>query len=338
MGKERFVLRDEHFGATLYDRKRLTHKFLLKEETKKKIVFEETEVHRFEKWDVDLSNSPEDLIYSPLRVYFEMTLKCNLRCKTCFNSSGKKGNDEMSTDEILKSLRGLRENSIFDIRFTGGEVTQKEDWFEILRHAKELEFAVSLNTNGVYEDRDIMEKLAELELDQITISLDGAEEAHSFVRGRNTFRRAIDALRYLHSQGANTRANTVLTKRSLGDFRQILEVAGQYCQEVNFFYMRPIGRSSSLIDLVVTPEDLHNLDLAIEREKPKYPGLNILHGSRVMQRNSVLNERFGLHIGGPDGFTRMNLQSDGSIYAGGYAPYLDPSLNLGNIKDEDTLC
>ncbi|MFW6225686.1 MAG: radical SAM protein [bacterium] len=337
MIRKRFALRNEHFGATLYDRKTLTHKFLLEDELKQEINFMGEKISNPEIWKVDLTGSPKGLIYSPLRIYFEMTLKCNLRCKTCFNSSGVEGPNEMTIEEIFKSLEGLRKDNIFDVRFTGGEVTQRKDWFEVLKYAKKLGFAVSLNTNGVYQNgsTNTLDKLIELELDQITISLDGAEEAHTLIRGPNTFRKAVDSLRYLSQNGANTRINTVLTKNSLSDFKPILNIAGQYCQEVNFFYMRTTGRALEILDSVVTSEDLHELDILIEKEKPKYPNLNILHGSQVMQNNSILNHRFGLDIGGPDGFTRMNLQSDGSVFAGGYAPYLDPSLNLGNIKNDN---
>lgn len=338
MSRERFILRNEHFGGTLYDRKTLTHRFLLKEELEKKNLFNGTKIINPERWDVDLSESPIGLIYSPLRVYFEMTLKCNLRCKTCFNSSGNEGTNEMTIEEIFKSLEGLRRDNIFDVRFTGGEVTQKKDWFEVLKYAKELGFAVSLNTNGVYENggsTKTLDKLIELDLEQITISLDGAEEAHTFIRGPNTFRKAVESLRYLYKNGANTRVNTVLTKTSLPDFKKILDIAGQYCQEVNFFYMRTIGRSLDLLSLAVTPEDLYQLDIKIEKEKSKYHNLHILHGSQVMQQNSILTKKFGLDIGGPDGFTRMNLQSDGSVFAGGYAPYLGFDLNLGNLKESD---
>ena len=51
--------------------------------------------------------------------------------------------------------------------------------------------------------------------------------------------------------------------------------------------------------------------------------------------NSTINNKFGLKLGGPDGFTRFNLLADGSVWAGGYVPYIDPKLNLGNVKNEN---
>jgi radical SAM protein with 4Fe4S-binding SPASM domain len=336
MIRNRFVIRDEHFGATLYDRERLTHKFLLHKEMQSEIEFNKSVVTNPEIWKSNINSStPINLIYSPLRIYFELTLKCNLRCKTCFNSSGKSAVDEMNTEEVKQTLLGFRNDNILDIRFTGGEVTQRNDWFEILRYAKNLGFTVSLNTNGVYAKKDTLDKLIDLDLDQVTISLDGNEQSHSEIRGKGTYQKALESLKYLSEHNAKLRINTVVTKNVLKDYKDILKVANMYVDEINFFYMRTTGRALEIMDKVVTPADLHQLDLDIEAEKSKYPNLRILHGSQVMLNNSIHNKKFGLHIGGPDGFTRMNLSANGDIYSGGYAPYIGVDLKVGNIKEEE---
>ena len=335
MGTKRFVLRDEKFGYTLFDKVRMRHKFL---SSANDLRFSDIEVQDFEKWAGDLSEAPGDIIYSPIRIYFELTSACLLRCKTCFNQSGKAKADEMSTEEVIRTLDGLRNDNILDIRFSGGEVTTRPDWFEILGHAKELGFSVSLNTNGVYRNpKQTIDQLASLDLEQITISIDGGHDFHDYIRGKGNYERTVKTLDELHKQGAHLRINTVLTQGAANDLEEILDLAGRFVEEINFFYMRTAGRALGILDQVVSYDELYNFDERIEKLKPKYPHMRILHGSKVMVVNSISSDvtsSVGLKMGGPDGFTRFNLLPNGSIWPGGYTPHLRPDFYLGNIKEE----
>lgn len=95
----------------------------------------------------------------------------------CFNDSGIPRPNELTTKEVLKSLEDLREANVLDVRFTGGEPFCRPDWYEIFKRAKQLGFAVSCNTNGVYRG-NYWEKLANLNLEQITLSIDGRQDSH----------------------------------------------------------------------------------------------------------------------------------------------------------------
>ncbi len=337
MSRKRFILRDEQFGYTLFDRVMLRHKFLSK--TDKDLKFPDIVVDDFERWTADLSEAPADIIYSPLRIYFELTSACLLRCKTCFNQSGKTKSDEMTTEEVKRTLDGLRKDNIPDIRFSGGEVTTRPDWFEILKYAKGLGFSVSLNTNGVYKNPELtIDQLASLDLEQITISIDGGRDFHNYIRGKGNYERTVKTLEELHKRDVHLRINTVLTKGAANDLEEILDLARRFVEEINFFYMRTAGRALGILDQVVSYEELYQFDERVDSLKPKYPQMRILHGSKVMVINSIASEvtsNVGLKMGGPDGFTRFNLLPNGSIWPGGYTPHLKPDFYLGNIKDED---
>ena len=307
IGRKRFILRDEKFGYTLFDRVMLRHKFLSK--TDNNLKFPDIVVDDFERWTADLSEAPADIVYSPIRIYFELTSGCFLRCKTCFNQSGKAKPDEMTTDEVKKTLDGLRNDNVLDIRFSGGEVTTRPDWFEILKYAKRLGFSVSLNTNGVYKNPELtIDQLASLDLEQITLSIDGGRDFHNYIRGKENYERTVKTLEELHKRDAHLRINTVLTKGAANDLEEILDLAGRFVEEINFFYMRTAGRALGILDQVVSYEELHQFDEHVDSLKPKYPQMRILHGSKVMVVNSIASEvtsNVGLKTGGPDGFTRF---------------------------------
>ncbi|MBW2964688.1 radical SAM protein [Candidatus Woesearchaeota archaeon] len=331
------MIREEPFGYTLYDRRRLRHKFLKSCDVDGKQDVSGISVSSIERWSGDLTNAPKNIIYSPIRVYFEATSKCNLRCRTCFNSSGREMPGEMTTEEVKRMLDGLSRDNVLDIRFSGGEVTQRRDWYEVLKHARTLGFATSLNTNGVYDDPAVIDGLATLGLEQITISIDGGRDHHNYIRGRGNFERSVRSLHELHEKGARLRINTVLTRGSSADLEEILELAGQYVDEINFFYMRTTGRALTISDQSVSFDELNAFNRMLEGLQGRYSHVNILHGSQVTMMNSIdanTKSEFGLEMGGPDGFTRFNILPDGSIWPGGYTPRIAPGFYLGNIKEE----
>ena len=111
----------------------------------------------------------------------------------------------MNTEEMMQCLEGLRKDNIFDLRFTGGELTVRTGWFDVLKSAKDLGFTVSVNTNGVYKNFDeTINKLVSLDLDQITVSIDGNKEHHESIRGKNTFDKSMRTLQILKGSRGKT--------------------------------------------------------------------------------------------------------------------------------------
>lgn len=334
----RFVLRDEPFGFTLYDKGTLRHEFILKDDsdqpqTRRDILFQGLEY-----LPANRSDFRRDIVYSPTRIYWELTLACNLHCRYCFNNSGKPRPVELSTEETIQGLRKLKDANVLDVRFTGGELVRRPDWYEILRTAKDMGFAVSCNTNGVYSDPKVMEQFASLNLEQVTLSLDGRREAHEKNRGAGTFDKTVEALKRMHYLGVKLRINTLITKSSLGDLDYMAELASQYANEINFFITRFVGRGGSLNEEAATFEEFYEMSQRAAEVRARFPKLSLLHFEQATIQNSSRRgdyDRFGLRVGPPDGNTRFNVTSDGSLWAGGYIPYVDPSYRLGNIKTDD---
>lgn len=247
----RYIVREEPFGVTLYDRKKMHYQFYKAEDvlsTLKKLQIDDEGI---ELWYMQEVPTRKDVPYAPIRVYYELTLSCNLRCKLCYNNSGKARATELSTEEVLSSLANLRQANVIDIRFSGGELTQRPDWYEIFSVARELGFVISCNTNGVYQDSTIVEKFLDLELDQITLSIDGLKEAHDIHRGKGTFERTLDVLRLLQEGGANLRINTLLTSWSEHDIEEMIALASKYALEINLFSPRFTGRAALHVFLTI---------------------------------------------------------------------------------------
>ncbi len=326
------AVRRETFGGTMYNKKLLRYSYVGHTMTE---VLERDDA--VEVWKNDVSDVPEGILAAPTRVYYELTRDCNLRCRHCFNSSGKVEDDQQSTGEVLLTLDGLRNDAVFDVRFTGGELTRRPDWFEILAYAVEQGFAVSCNTNCVYDDDSIVNAFSDLAgagMSQITTSIDGNREVHDWLRGRGSYDRSVASLRAMKGLGVPLRINTLLFKDTIPHIESVLDLAAETCEEVNFFYARPFGRAASLDAHMVESGELWTASKKIEELRDNYNGLSVLHGVQVIQDNSVQGD-FGLRVGGPDGFTRFNVNSDGSIWAGGYSEHISGMLCLGSMDSEN---
>src|ERR1700737_1147277 len=92
----------------------------------------------------------------PFNVHLDVTYRCNERCVHCYLDHDDHG--EMTLEEIKTLLDQLAEAGVFFLTLSGGEVLMRMDFFDILRHARELGFHVKVKTNGVM----IREKEADL--------------------------------------------------------------------------------------------------------------------------------------------------------------------------------
>lgn len=332
-----FKSRNEVFGKTIYDPNTFKHSFMSNKEF---AVFKTH--HNVE----ELNNIPffgiPSILYSPIRVFFDLTLSCNLKCITCLNDSDRPLDDELRVEECMNVIEGLKRDFVFDVRFSGGEPTLKRGWDQILKKSKEEGLTVTLNTNGIYNKKTI-DSLINTMPDEITISIDGYKEHNDYIRGEGAFDAAVNSIRILKSAGCRVTINTVVTSiLDEDDIKGLLEIAADFCDDISFFQARPIGRISKTKGLLLNYGGLAELMAKIENIKEGYPSLNVRIWGNSLDSNSISqskSERFNLMEGGVDGFTRFNIMSNGDLYAGGCALYVDQAskdeLRLGNIIQEN---
>lgn len=193
----------------------------------------------------DPDQVPDDCLVAPARVYFELTRRCNLACRTCFNDSHHPLPDELTTPEILDILDQLDQLGTFEIRFTGGEPTLHPDFREIVAFARARGFYISLGTNGVYNDK-VRSWIYESGVDWFIISLDGTEEVNDRVRGRGTYRQVVRTLSELalHPH-LRARLNMVVARHNVHTVESLARLADDCgVESLNMIPLRPYGRSA----------------------------------------------------------------------------------------------
>lgn len=120
----------------------------------------------------------------PLNVTLELTQRCNIRCRHCYNFDRdvERPADacatELDRDEILRLISDVHAAGCLFLNFTGGEALVHPDFFAFMDHAAGLNLAVSLLTNGVLLRPGMAARLASYpNLVRVAVSVYGATAA-----------------------------------------------------------------------------------------------------------------------------------------------------------------
>lgn len=117
----------------------------------------------------------------PLSGSFELTRRCNLRCRHCYNNlpadDGRAARDELSTAEVLRLLGEAAAAGCLGVLFTGGEILVRPDFARIYTGAKRMGLLVTLFTNATLLTPELADLLAQYPPHSIEVTLYGATPA-----------------------------------------------------------------------------------------------------------------------------------------------------------------
>lgn len=135
------------------------------------------------------------LAAAPLQVYFLVTDRCNLRCRMCGVWTWARAGrirPEMSTGEVRAFFFRCKSAGVPTLVVSGGEPLLRADIDEILDAASSCFPYVRLQTNG-WNLADHARPIVESGVEELWISVDGTNERHDDVRGRNNSFARIEA-------------------------------------------------------------------------------------------------------------------------------------------------
>lgn len=248
---------------------------------------------------------------------------CNLRCQHCFTNSpkGDHAKDKLSLEKISEIADQAHELGIFEWDLQGGELLLQKDFlFDALRAIKTERFYMYLTTNGFFMTQEIADKLAELGVNRVSVSIDSIHpEVHDEFRGKkDSWRRAINALEMVQNAGMSPYLNITVGHYNAksDDIRALFDLSKEkrYTTLVNV--ATPSGMWQKLSEIMVDDEDKAYL---IEMRK-KYK--NILRNLW----NPFDNDREGLI--GCNTVNRLYITPLGDVLP---CPYVH--IKIGNVFD-----
>ncbi len=224
-----------------------------------------------------------DYYSAPLSVLWDITYRCNMKCKHCLNGDPTSFN-ELNLSEIMVVLNELKRMKVFSINFSGGEPLIRDDIFEILQAASKQNFGLRLSSNGLLIDNTILERLKDLDVFCLQISIDGFKETHDNFRGvKGAYEKAINALKTASEMGFHTTMSTMIIKDNVGELEGLLELAeslGVSSFKLNSFM--PMGRGDTHQDnLKVSKNNLEKLSAIFLKKKNE-------HGHRINMQIDAL--------------------------------------------------
>lgn len=161
------------------------------------------------------------------RIIWEITNKCNLKCKHCFVDCSNK-NDELSTEECINLIRDFSNFPVAKVMLTGGEPFMRKDILKIIQTIKSIDnqIIVDVTTNMTLLNEDKINQIKELGIEELTTSIDGNPEIHDLIRGINgNFKKIISTLKFVRERDIDVDVVCVVNKLNKDKISEIIDIA-----------------------------------------------------------------------------------------------------------------
>ncbi len=163
-----------------------------------------------------------DLTY----LFWESTLRCNLRCAHCGSSCEVNSpRRDLTTDEVIAIVDSIAED--FDARrifvsITGGEPLLRKDLYQVVERMTVHGMRSCIVSNGTLLNEERARRLYDAGMRTVTISVDGLEAEHEAIRGKGTYKRTLEAFGVARRAGITTvEAISCIRPANLGDLEAI---------------------------------------------------------------------------------------------------------------------
>ncbi len=271
---------------------------------------------------------------------WEITLKCNLGCLHCGSRAGRARADELSTAEALEVVRQLAQAGIKEVTLIGGEAYLRPDWLEIAAAIGKAGMICTVTTGGFAISAETAKNMRRAGIRQVSVSVDGLEATHDFLRGRPGSRqRCFATFEHLKSAGIALAANTQINRRSADELPAVyqeLKKAGVEAWQLQLTV--PMGNAADHTELLLQPFELLDFypkfaELVVRARAEGvavYPGNNM--GYYGPFERIFRGGENGVWMGCQAGLTSIGIEADGTLKACPSLP--TDAYAAGNLKDQ----
>jgi radical SAM protein with 4Fe4S-binding SPASM domain len=210
----------------------------------------------------------------PCVIGWELTLACNLRCRHCASAAGLPRQNELTLDEALAICDQFPPLAVQEVDFTGGEPLMRPDWWRIAARVKELGITTRIVTNGLPLVPSTVDRLREVGISTVGVSIDGLEATHDDIRGRpGLWRRVVAGIERALQAGVPVGVITAVNARNLHELPALLSLLESI--GVSHWQLQPNlprGRSGESPDLHLSERQYLELGAFFRDEQPKAKG------------------------------------------------------------------
>jgi radical SAM protein with 4Fe4S-binding SPASM domain len=258
----------------------------------------------------------------PLMAVLILTENCNLRCPMCeLPGRFKENPDEMGTAVWKRVIDDLHAMRAAGIGFTGGEVTLREDIFDLIAHARRHGMPVTLNTNALALTDRRLDDMIKADPTNINISIDsGRDHINDELRGgKRVLARTLERIERFVSlkreRGARYAVTvvTVLSDLNITDLEVLFKkVSDAGADRIGFMPLHYIGPGKCVVAPV--EEDTSGLAETIRSLSRKY-GLSLENSDCYLDDfHPVMSGSFEMPVTCNAGYTSIVIGPDLQIY------------------------
>lgn len=159
--------------------------------------------------------------------FIEITNRCNLNCRFCYNSSGhSKAHKQMDIHTITQLIYKLSIIGVKSIALSGGEPLMHTAWEDILKLVSGyplIHFAVI--SNGTIFNKKLTELCKNIPNLHMQISLDGADEqSNAFIRGAGNFTKTVETIKAFSGSLNKPVIKMVISRLNKKEIRNFVEL------------------------------------------------------------------------------------------------------------------
>ena len=153
-----------------------------------------------------------------------LTDRCDQACSFCY--SKYKPRTELSFEKIVSVLDQAADLGAVWLVVTGGDPYRRRDLHAILQAAQERRFAVTLKTHGMHIDQDEAQRLSDLGVQRVDLSVHNRDplKHDAVTRVPGSHRRTIAALEALKNVGITVKSSLVVTSNNVEDIPETLSM------------------------------------------------------------------------------------------------------------------
>lgn len=271
----------------------------------------------------------------PRVVGVEITGRCQLRCRHCYNHSGPDNPDELPFEVIRRVLDEVSSWGVRHIRISGGEPTWHPRFRDVVAACRARDLGIGLNTHGLYA-APMLDWLTTAPIDLFFVSLEGMKTCHEAIRGAGTFDRTVESIRALRAVGQRVMLSMHVAAGNRHDVPALAALAAELGADLKISPMRPIGRAvDELPWSLLSPAEYLQVVCEVTRLRRSHPGVMIRTDFDIVDETAD---------GGPcspdpaaesckAGRTMVNIGYDGSIYPCAFFTTPDRRFAAGNVRE-----
>ena len=207
-------------------------------------------------------------------LFWECTTRCNLHCRHCGSDCSTVNREkDMPLADFLSALDTIPQKNLpkpFTVAITGGEPLLRPDLPEAGKAIRSRGMGWGIVSNGWCYDEAMHARLMAAGMGAITVSLDGLEASHDWMRGvPGSYRRALRAIGIIAAEPRlNSDVVTCVNQRNLAELPQICKILEELgVKQWRLFTVIPIGRAANDPEMILSGEQFVQLMEFIKQKR-----------------------------------------------------------------------